>query len=165
MMTAISANDVSDLARAEVARILDPVVRGALASRLIAPEIHLRDWDYGSPGEQYPCWTVLTDPFSDAAIVYSRHGHGPGNPWGLATLSDRWFGVDSGWFLRLEDAFVESCLAEPLLIWNVIAPDGRVVHRSLPMKEALARREALDAEFAETTHHVVYRSLPSGGVP
>jgi hypothetical protein len=38
--------------------------------------------------------------------------------------------MDSGWFSRLEDAFVDSHMAAPLRIWDLVAPDGRVVYRS-----------------------------------
>lgn len=82
--------------------------RAKLLGYLIPPEQHLRDWEYGASGERYPCWTVAKDLVTDAAIVYSVHGHGASSPWGLVFLSDLCFGMDSGWFLRLEEAFVDS---------------------------------------------------------
>jgi hypothetical protein len=164
-MTQISAAEITSLARHEVESIADPTVRDALSQRLIEPELHLRAWDYGAPGERYPCWTVAKDPPSDSAIVYSVHGHGPSNPWGLVALSDPWFGMDSGWFLRLEDAFLESGIASALPIWDVVAPDGTAVLNSLSHDEAFARRDALDASLARPIHHVLYRGRLPGGIP
>jgi hypothetical protein len=164
-MTQIAAAEITSLARREVESIVDLTVREALSQRLIEPELHLRDWDYGAQGERYPCWTVAKDPPSDSAIVYSMHGHGPSNPWGLVALSNSWFGMDSGWFLRLEDAFLESSMTSALRIWDVVAPDGTVVLNSVSHDEAFAHRAAIDASLAKPIHHVLYRGRPSGGIP
>ena len=162
---ALSAPDVTAFARRELEAIADPVVREALSQRLVDPELHLRDWEYGAPGERYPCWTVAKDLPSDCALVYSLHGHGPGNPWGLVALSNAWFGMDSGWFLRLEDAFVESSMGGALCIWDVISPDGTALLSSVCIDEAFAYRDAVDAPLTRPIHHVLYRSRLPGGVP
>jgi hypothetical protein len=161
--------EVAEIVARELAAIADPVVREALRVRLRPPERHLRDWDYGADGQQFPCWTVVSDPASDTAIVYSQHGFGPESPWGLVPLSRLWFGMDSGWFLRLEDAFVESHLASDLQIWDVVTRNDRqevqVVASSLAFRPAFAKRDELQERNPESIFHVVYRSLPDGGVP
>ncbi|HEX6370966.1 MAG TPA: hypothetical protein VF006_18750 [Longimicrobium sp.] len=164
-----SANDVAARVRRELAAIADVVVREALRSRIMSPERHLRHWDHGAPGERHPCWTVAADPGSDSAIVYSEHGFGPASPWGIVSLSKPWFGMDSGWFPRLEDAFVDSFLAAELPIRDVVAEGAagtvRRVASSLPMDEAFAMRDALASRDPQGRYHVVYRSRPAGSFP
>ena len=157
--------DVNALLERELELLRDAVVREALARRLIVPEYHLRAWDYGAVDERYPCWTVAKDASSDSAIVFSEHGHGPHSPWGLVSMSQLWFGMDSGWFLRLEDAFVDSAMSSDLPIWNVVAPDGIIVQSSLCFDEAFELRDRLDRAERRYLHHVVYRKLTPPGVP
>jgi hypothetical protein len=165
-MNPVSAADVLSFGRSELATIADASVRDALLHLMIEPELHVRDWDYGAPGEQYPCWTVVKDTPSNFAIVYSAHGHGPGTPWGLVALSDRWFGMDCGWFLRLEDAFVNPHMASCLPIWDIVSSDrATVVFSSLSLDEAFARRDAMDAALEKPLHLVLYRSRLSSGTP
>lgn len=156
-----SAEDVAAHVERELAMIEDDGVREALRLRIITPERHLRNWDYGAPGEQYPCWTVAADPQSDSAIVYSEHGFGPSDPWGMVSIANPWFGMDCEWFAWLEDAFVGSFLSADLPIWDVIAGGGTrrtPIAASLPFDEAFARRDELAARDPETRYHVVYRS-------
>jgi hypothetical protein len=156
-----SAEDVAAHVARELAMIEDDEVREALRSRIVTPERHLRNWDYGAPGEQDPCWTVAPDPGSDSAIVYSEHGFGPSHPWGLVFITEPWFGMDSGWFTRLEDAFVDSFLSADLPIWDVVAeggPDRTPIAASLTFDEAFASRDELAARDPEARCHVVYRS-------
>lgn len=145
--------------------ISSPPQCGSQIHRRQSPEQHERNWDYGKAGEKYPCWTVLNDEGFDTAVVYSEHGHGPGNPWGLVSLSDPWFGMDSGWFLRLEDAFVDSHMASSLPIWDLVSPDGTIVASSLSLDEAFARRDQVEKVPDKPTHHVLYRSRPPDGIP
>jgi hypothetical protein len=156
---------VQALLEQELELLHDAVVREALARRLIVPEYHLRAWDYGAVDEQYPCWTIAKDASSDSALVFSEHGHGPHSPWGLVSTSHLWFGMDSGWFLRLEDAFVDSAMSSDLPIWNIVAPDGTIVQSSLRFDEAFELRDRLDVTKPRPVHHVVYRNLPPVGVP
>jgi hypothetical protein len=164
-----TADEVTALATGELTSIADSVVRDALRARLVLPQRHLRNWDYGPEGQQFPCWTIALDHVSDTAIVYSQYGFGPDSPWGLVSISDLWFGMDAGWFLRLEDAFVESYLASDLPIWNVVQQDDglttEVVASSLTMDDAFRRRDAVQATKAEGVFHVVYRSAAAAGVP
>lgn len=164
-MTRISAAEVASFAQRELETIADLTVREALAKRLREPHHHVRDWEYGASGERFPCWTLAEDPHSDSAIVYSINGHGPHHPWGLVALSNSWFGMDSGWFLRLEDAFVESSMASTLPIWDVVAPDGNAILTSMSMHEAYARRDEIDASLSKPIHHVLYRGRLPEGIP
>lgn len=161
--------DVAALVARELSTIADPVVREALRLRITPPAEHVREWDYGAPGEAYPCWTVVADARTDTAIVYSEHGFGPSDPWGLVFLSKPWCGMDSGWFRRLEDAFVNSFLASGLPIWDVVEEaEPRTFRRlaaSLTDNEAFAMRDDLAARHPGVRYHVVYRSLPAAGVP
>jgi len=163
-----TAEEVTALATGELTSIADSVVRDALRARLVLPQRHLRNWDYGPEGQQFPCWTIALDPVSDTAIVYSQYGFGPDSPWGIVFISNLWFGMDSGWFSRLEDAFVESYLASDLPIWNVVKNDGlttEVVASSLTMDDAFMRRDVVQAQRPESVFHVVYRSIAAVGVP
>lgn len=164
-----SAADVAALVARELAAIADVAVREGLRSRLTYPTADPRDWDYGSAGEQYPCWIVAAQVGIDTAIVYSEHGFGPSDPWGIVSTSSTWFGMDSAWFLRLEDAFVQSSLARDLPIWDVVAetdtPAARVLASSLLFDEAFSRRDELAGQNPQLRCHVRYRSQPAEGIP
>ncbi len=156
--------EVACLVTEEVSAISDQLVREALRLRLQTPSRHLREWDYGAPGEQYECWTVALDRESDTALVYSEHGFGPAHPWGLVSASNLCFGMDSGWFLRLADAFLESSMAAELPVWNVVA-EGRseTMARSLRMDDAFHRQDEFVKNDPVHRYHVVYRGrLPEG---
>lgn len=164
-----SPEDVAALASQQLATIRDSVVRDALRLLLQTPSRHLRDWDYGLEGERYECWTVAVDAESNTALVYSEYGFGPAHPWGLVAASERWFGMDSGWFLRLEDAFVDSSMGAELPVWNVVAegraePD-RTLASSLTMEQAFRKRDEAAAADTGGRYHVVYRSRPPEGIP
>jgi hypothetical protein len=91
---------------------------------LVEPKPILRNWDYGKPGEQFPCWILLAHPASNTAIAYCESGFGPQNPWGLL-----WFGghepkhepmgMDSAWYPTFLDAYFESFAAAEVPIWRV----------------------------------------------
>jgi hypothetical protein len=162
-----SPEEVAVLVQRELAAIEDLEVREALRRFLVPPLRHLRNWDYGAAGEQYPCWTVALDHDLDTALVYSEHGHGPSSPWGMVWASgEPWFGMDSEWFLRLEDAFVDSSLGSGLPIWNVVERgEGqvrRVVLASVPIAQAYAKRDELAQGEGERRWAVQYRSRPDG---
>jgi hypothetical protein len=79
----------------------------------------MRDWDYGKPGQQYPCWTVLAHKASDTAIVYCEQGFGPESPWGLVSLAGTEIGMDCSWFPSFAEAYFDSFAAADLPIWRV----------------------------------------------
>lgn len=157
-----TAADVAAHVARELSAIADSVVREALRSRIRPPDEHVRGWEWGAPGEAYPCWTVVSDPVTDTAIVYSEHGFGPATPWGLVFISRPWSGMDSAWFMRLEDAFVESFMGAGLPIWDVAVEDApgtfRRLAASLTTAEAFAMRDDLAARDPGARYHVRYRS-------
>lgn len=165
----ISADDVTALVDTQLALISDTTVVAGLRGYLVSPSRHLRSWDYGKPGELYPCWTVAQDPPTDTGIVYSEHGFGPEHPWGLVFLSKLWFGMDCGWFKRLSDAYIDSFAAADLPIWNVVEksqgqPDA-THYRDLSSDEAFRRRDELAVSGSSVTFHVAYRGFPEDRAP
>jgi hypothetical protein len=161
----LDAARVATLVNEQLAAIRDPVVREALGLRVQVPVLHHRSWDYGVADEQLPCWLVLEDPSTDTGIAYSEVGFGPASPWGLVSLGHLWFGMDCGWFTRLEDAFVDSHLGGSLQVWDLIDPHGSPVLASVTLDEAFAARDRIDAGLSKPRHHVVYRSRLPGGIP
>jgi hypothetical protein len=118
----ITAQDLELLTANEIARVSDSRVVAHIRGLLVEPHIMLHDWDYGEPGQQYPCWMVLDDPKTGAKIAYCEHGFGPANPWGLVGPVKRprpAIGMDCAWYTRLLDAYFESFAATELPIWRV----------------------------------------------
>jgi hypothetical protein len=74
--------------------------------------------------------------------------------------------MDSGWFLRLEDALVDSVIGSELPIWNVVerveGKGPRVVLASVPLEEAFANRDALTQRDPDRWLAVHYRTRPDG---
>jgi hypothetical protein len=128
---AIDAGTLKATIEHELERLSDARVAAQIRSLLVEPKAVLRNWDYGKPGEQYPCWAVLSDGDSKTGIVYCESGFGPRNPWGLVWLgSDEdehmSMGMDSGWFPAFLDAYFDSFAATQLPIWRVFktGPSG-----------------------------------------
>jgi hypothetical protein len=108
----------------ELQHLSDARVLAHIRSLVVEPSVVLRDWDYGDPLEQYPCWTVLNHDPSNTGIAYCEHGFGPLCPWGLVALrddnaKDMSMGMDSGWFSTLLDAYFDSYASADLPIWRV----------------------------------------------
>ena len=105
-----SAEDIERLVQAQLGRITDGALVKAISSLLVAPRVEERPWDYGPPGQKYPCWIVLEHPPSNTGIAYCAEGFGPQCPWGLLFLAGEHLsmGMDAGWYTTLEDAFRES---------------------------------------------------------
>jgi len=103
----LDAASVSQRVEAQISKIPDPNVVTALRKFIVTPRCELRDWDYGEPGEQFPCWIIFEHAKSNACIAYCDQGFGPATPWGLLYLSgkNRSMGMDCNWFDLLEDAF------------------------------------------------------------
>jgi hypothetical protein len=106
----IDTKSISDLVGQELSLITDGALLECIRKLLVAPYPVERDWDYGSPGERFVCWTLLEHRPSNTGIAYCSEGFGPRNPWGLVFLTGPHMGIgmDSGWFARLEDAVRES---------------------------------------------------------
>src|SRR5260221_7478632 len=89
--------------------------------------IEERGWDYGAPGESYPCWLLLAHRPSNTAIAYCEFGFGPATPWGLLFLEGTQhmsMGMDSGWFDCFLDAYFDSKASAELPIWRVFRHHG-----------------------------------------
>jgi len=129
----------------------------------------MRDWAYGEPGQQYPCWTVFEHDASDTTIVYCESGFGPRCPWGLVWSGDekrKYFpmGMDSGWYPRFLDAYFESFAATELPIWRVFRTDASGTRELLTeegsweaaWQQVYARRGADPACRYDCDHSVAY---------
>jgi hypothetical protein len=107
----------------ELERLSDARVVTHIRTLLVEPKAVLRDWDYGSPGQQFPCWAVLDHTDSNTGIAYCESGFGPRNPWGLVWLGGddhpMSMGMDSGWFPTFLGAYFESAAPVELPIWRV----------------------------------------------
>jgi len=117
---------VTDLLERELATLRDRRVIDHIRSLLVRPKVQPRAWNYGQPGETYPCWIVLEHPASNTGIAYCEHGFGPAFPWGLLFLEGEHLsmGMDSGWFERFLEAYFESKVATELPIWRVFENHG-----------------------------------------
>jgi hypothetical protein len=107
-----NAEQVRDRVRDELARVNDPQLVAKISALLVEPYPVERPWDYGKP-DRYECWTVLEHVPSNTAIAFCEGGFGPKCPWGLVGISGSYMGMgmDSSWFVRLEDAFKDSYAA------------------------------------------------------
>jgi hypothetical protein len=125
----IDADELKTLIECELENLTDVRVIAHIRGLLVEPKVVLRDWDYGPPGEQYPCWAVLNDDRSNTGIAYCEQGFGPRCPWGLVWLGSEEhrhmsIGMDSGWYPTFLDAFFESFAATALSIWRVFKTDS-----------------------------------------
>jgi len=115
------------MVESELALISDARVTAYIRQLLVEPAVMMRGWDYGSDGDQYPCWTVLRHVSSNTGIVYCEFGFGPRSPWGLVKLEGdeamTSIGMDSGWFTSFLQAFFDSFAATNLPIWQVVKTD------------------------------------------
>ncbi len=121
----VDAESLKHLIAEELVRVQDARVVSHIRSLLIEPYAIMRDWDYGAPGQQYPCWMVLNDPVTDAELGYCEEGFGPERPWGLVGSGERRsMGMDSGWFTSFMDAYFESFACTTLRIWRAFKVDS-----------------------------------------
>jgi hypothetical protein len=138
------AEALRHLIEAELASVSDHRVLAHVREMLVEPHMVMLGWDYGEPGQRYPCWIVLRDAHSGAKIAYCEFGFGPRCPWGLVCFSptDQHMGMDSGWFTTFLDAFFDSFACVALPIWRVFRtePDGARV--------ALTNEDAWDATWS-----------------
>ena len=127
----VTVEVLKSLIEDELATLSDRRVSAHIRRMLLEPYVLLRSWDYGEPDQRYPCWIVLRDEHSVAAIAYCEYGFGPRCPWGLVSSGNgekhQSMGMDSGWFTTFLDAFFESVACVELPIWRVFAvePDGK----------------------------------------
>lgn len=104
-----NAGEVGERVAQELSRITNLPLKEALRDFTIEPFRQMRRWDYSTTGEMFPCWIVARFPRHDMGLAYCGFGHGQrGDRWGIVQLSANNFGRDESWFLRLEDAFINS---------------------------------------------------------
>lgn len=115
-----SAEEVAALVEREIEGITDNELVRKIRELLVVPYPVERDWDYGAPGQQFTCWTVLEHPPSNTGIAFCSEGFGPSCSWGLVFLSGPYttIGMDSGWFASFECAMRDS------MAWDSPNPEG-----------------------------------------
>jgi hypothetical protein len=103
-------DSISKLVERELLQMADPVLVKRIRELLVLPYPVSREWDYGSPGQCFTCWTVLEHPFSNTGVAYCAEGFGPSYPWGLVFLTGPRMdiGMDCSWYASLEDAVRNS---------------------------------------------------------
>jgi hypothetical protein len=120
-----NAEVLKNMIEAELSLVHDLRVTSHIRGILIEPLPLMRNWDYGTPGQQYLCWMVLKDPQTGAEIGYCEEGFGPSCPWGLVSSGDNdSMGQDSGWSTSFMDAYFESFACTTLPIWRVLERDA-----------------------------------------
>jgi len=70
----IDAYALKNLVERELQNLSDVRVLSHIRGFLVEPNAFLLHWDYGVPGQQFPCWVVLADPKSNGAIAYCEYG-------------------------------------------------------------------------------------------
>jgi len=165
----VDAIGLQELIERELVQVTDARVVAHICGLLVEPKLMMRDWAYGEPGQQYPCWTVFEHDASDTTIVYCESGFGPRCPWGLVWSGDekrKYFpmGMDSGWYPRFLDAYFESFAATELPIWRVFRTDASGTRELLTeegsweaaWQQVYARRGADPACRYDCDHSVAY---------
>jgi hypothetical protein len=103
--------DVEELLSGEIAKIREPKLVALIESLKVPSRKEDRPWDYGPPGQTFPCWIFLEHPPSNTAIAYCSEGFGPRCPWGLLFINTHLsIGPDSSWFVTLEET-ARNCMA------------------------------------------------------
>jgi hypothetical protein len=114
------AKSISELVEREILHITDARIAQRIRELLVSPYPVGRSWDYGTPDEQFICWTVLEHPQSNTGIAFCSEGFGPSYPWGIVFLSGPHMniGMDSQWYVSLEEAMRGS------MAWDGPNPEG-----------------------------------------
>ena len=98
---------ISNIIETELEKITYAYLLEIIRKKLITPRVEFRDWDYGEPNQNYPCWIVVEDEATSSVIAYCEHGFS--DSWGLIPLDPKSsMGMDSNWFISLEDAIRNS---------------------------------------------------------
>ena len=105
-----SLSQISALVQRELGAITDVKLKARIHELLVTPYPVEREWDYGTLGQQFTCWTVIEHRQSNTGIAFCNEGFGPAYPWGLVFLTSEHMsiGMDSGWFTSLEQAMRDS---------------------------------------------------------
>jgi hypothetical protein len=110
-MEPMDAGELRTVLGAELGKLRAVEDQTRLADHLVEPSELRCAWDYGEPGQTYPCWLVAEVRARDVGIVFCEHGFGPKCPWGLIRLpkpddpAPPHMGDDSSWFDTLAEAF------------------------------------------------------------
>jgi hypothetical protein len=123
----VTPAQIQALVEAELSAVRDARVATHIRGLLVEPTATSRAWDYGPPGQTYPCWAILNHTKSNTGVAYCEFGFGPRTPWGLVALSgaaNMSIGMDSGWFKSFMDAYFDSRASADLPIWRVFKQDG-----------------------------------------
>lgn len=109
MPTELNSAKVQALVESELARIKDARLLQEIRSLLISPRCEHRGWDYGSPGQTFPCWFVLESRTVAVGIAYCDQGFGPTHPWGLMFLTGprTSMGMETSWHRSFEEAYLD----------------------------------------------------------
>jgi hypothetical protein len=115
-----TAADVRSVVEAEIATITQRDLVSRIRELLVPIRCEYRAWDYGKPDDEYPCWIFAEHSDSNTAFAWTEYGFGPSSPWGLLFIRGEHIsmGMDSGWFVSLEDLFRES------MAWDGTNPPG-----------------------------------------
>lgn len=109
MIVAENPEGIKKLVQAELDQSTNLPLKEGLRAFLATPALQMRKWDYSRANEMLACWIVADFRDRDMGLAYSELGHGlRGDHWGIVLLSDNHFGRDDSWFMRLEDAFINS---------------------------------------------------------
>jgi|SRR6516165_10878187 hypothetical protein len=106
----MTASQMAALVESELARVSSESIVAKIRRLLVEPRCEDRPWDYGASGQTFPCWIVAEHLPSNTVFAYCEQGFGPRCPWGLLGRSGEYLnmGMDSGWFVSLEDAVKDS---------------------------------------------------------
>lgn len=115
-----TAIEIDGLFEQEATRIAQPELLALVRRLRVVTRKEDRPWDYGAENQTFPCWIVLVHKESNTAVAYCSSGFGPRDAWGLLFLDGPCLnmGMDSGWFVSLEDAVRDS------MAWNGENPPG-----------------------------------------
>jgi hypothetical protein len=139
-----SASEVAAAVDEDLANLRDPRVLASINAFRVAPPTPIQlGWDYGAPGETFDGWLVFSDSGQRTGIAYCDQGFGPKSPWGLITTGKTCpsMGMDSGWFRRFIDAYLDSFSATDLPIWKVVRRNNDRSSRT-PITEEFSWEEA-----------------------
>ena len=132
-------SEIEALIELEIQKIADPLVLAHLRKLRVVPYMTSRVWEYGEPGQAFPCWIVLEHPSSNTGICFCESGFGPRHPWGLVGLNgspaEMSMGADSAWFSSFKEAFFDSFAVTELPIWRVYRSQKELNDQGHPLTE------------------------------
>ena len=100
---------VQALVESQLSAMKDRRLAEEIGALRIPPRCEQRRWDYGSPGQTFPCWFVLESRTVSVGIAYCEQGFGPMQCWGVMFLTgpNTSMGMESSWHRSLEEAFLD----------------------------------------------------------